>query len=337
MRAQKRKNEKQTKKIQNQNPPNRKIPNNLTSPTSQLKQSNALEDVYLDTKNPASYTSNVKAFMQQKASISLHKKRIKKFVRRKIIVPGPYHSVSCDLIDYSMYGGKNGGYKYILCCIDMFSRYSFARPLRNKTAQSVAEELDDIIASMQFLPKFFTSDKGGEFDLRNQYIHNILVQKYHMVVYYTTGPKKNSMVERFNRTLKERIERYFTETGTKKWVNILADFVSNINHSVNRSIGLPPSEVTLENADKIWKKLYPNAGKNPKCDLILEGDRVRKVLPSNIFSKGYHQSWSDQLYTVDSIEKSMGMCLYHLKNDEGEILPRKYYTLELNFVSRNVS
>ena len=232
---------------------------------------------------------------------------------------------------------KNGGYKYILCCIDMFSRYSYARPLRNKMAETVAKELDDIISSMQFVPKFFTSDKGGEFDIRNQYIHNILVEKYHMVVYYTTGSKKNSMVERFNRTLKERIERYFTETKKKKWVEILADFVSNINHSVNRSIGMAPSQVTLDNAGQIWKKLYPNASKNPKCNLILKGDRVRTVIPQNIFSKGYRQAWSDKLYTVASIEKSMGVCLYHLQNDLGDILPRKFYTSELNFVSRNVS
>ena len=58
---------------------------------------------------------------------------------------------------------------------------------------------------------------------KNQY-NSILVKKYHMVVYYTTGPKKNSMVERFNRTIKERIERFFTESNTKNWVDILDDF-----------------------------------------------------------------------------------------------------------------
>ena len=110
---------------------------------------------------------------------------------------------------------------------------------------------------MQFVPKFFTSDKGGEFDVRNKFIHNILVQKYHMVVYYTTGPTKNSMVERFNRTLKERIERFFTENKSKRWIDILENFVTNINNSVNRTIGIPPSQVSLENAEKIWKKLYP--------------------------------------------------------------------------------
>ena len=118
-----------------------------------------------------------------------------------------------------------------------------------------------------------------------------------MIGYYTVGPKKNSMVERFNRTLKERIERYFTETGKKIWINILDDFVSNINHSINRTIGIPPSSVSFENADKIWKRLYPKQSVDVKCDKIRVGDRVRTVLKQNVFAKGYHQAWSDEIYT----------------------------------------
>ena len=178
---------------------------------------------------------------------------------------------------------------------------------------------------------------GGEFDFRNQFIKNVLIEKYHLHVYYTTGAKKNSMVERFNRTLKERLERFFTETKTKRWLDVVADFSNNINHTVNRTIGIEPARVSLDNADEIWRKLYPNHGKNVKCDKILVGDRVRTVLPRNIFTKGYHQAWSDELFTVFKIVKSQGICLYILKNDDDVILPRKYYILELNFVSRHVS
>lgn len=118
------------------------------------------DDIYLDVKNPASYSSNVKAFVEQKASISLHKRRIRNFERRQIIIPGPFHSISCDLIDYSMYSSKNSGYKWVLCVLDMFSRFAYVRALKNKTAETVAIALDEIIKAMQFVPKFFTSDKG---------------------------------------------------------------------------------------------------------------------------------------------------------------------------------
>lgn len=295
----------------------------------------SLNDIYLDTKNPASYSSSVKAFMAQTKSISLHKRKIRNFPRRPIIVPGPFHSISADLIEYQQFSRKNHGYKYILCIVDMFSRMNYVRPLHSKRSAEVASQIDDIISSMQFIPRFFTSDKGLEFDIRNNDVRSVLLDKYHMIVYYTSGPKKNAMVERFNRTLKERIERYFTQNNTKNWINILQDFSTNINNSVNRSIGMPPARVTFDNADKIWRKLYPNQGKKVACDRIIIGDRVRTVLPAKMFEKGYRKAWSDEIYTVHAIEKSMGFCLYILKSDI--ILPRKYYLSELNFVSRNES
>ena len=297
--------------------------------------SSSYDDIYKDTKNPASYSSNVRAFMNQKRSISIHKKRIKNFTRRQIIVPGPFHSISADLIDYQSYSRINSGYNYILNVIDMFSRMAFARPLKTKTALEVSEALDEIISSMQFIPKFFTSDKGREFDIRNKYFHGVIVEKFHMVVYFTSGIKKNSMVERLNRTLKERLERFFSETGRKRWIDALPDFISNINNSINRTIGMRPVDVTLENADKIWKKIYPNANKIPKCDKILVGDRVRIAIEKQIFSKGYHQNWSDELYTVKRIEPSMGICLYILEDNDKNEIKRKYYIFELNFVSRS--
>ena len=120
--------------------------------------------------------------MDQKRSISIHKRRIRNFKRRPIIIPGPFHSISADLVDYQMYSRLNSGYNYILNVVDMFSRMAYARPLKTKTAAEVADALDEIIGTMQFIPRFFTSDKGREFDLRNRFFHGIIIEKYHMVV-----------------------------------------------------------------------------------------------------------------------------------------------------------
>ena len=73
--------------------------NQVETPEIQVNPS-SFDDIYKDVKNPASYSSNVRAFMNQKRSLSIHKKRIKNFQRRPIIVPGPYHSISADLVEY---------------------------------------------------------------------------------------------------------------------------------------------------------------------------------------------------------------------------------------------
>lgn len=331
---QKEKNERSKKRNQRKekSQPSQKIQHQSTQ--SVQVNSSSYNDIYTDVKNPASYSSNVRAFVNQKRSISLHKKRIKKFSRRPYIVPGPFHTIAADLIDYQKIKGSNSNFRYILTVIDCFSRFCYARPLKRKTAQEVSEALESIISSMQYIPKFFTSDQGLEFDVRNEYIRNVLIEKYHLVVYFTKGATKNAMVERLNRTLKERLQRYFSESKTKRWLDVLSDFISNINHSINRTIGMRPVDVTLDNAEKIWSKLYPNANKRPKCDKILVGDRVRIPIEKSLFAKGYEKNWSEELYTVERIERSMGFCLYILKTTDNVILPRKFYISELNFVSR---
>lgn len=90
----------------------------------------------------------------------MHKKRIKNFPRRKWIVPGPYHTIAADLVDYQKHSRKNGGMKYILVVIDCFSRYAYTRPLRTKKAVDTATALDDIITSMNYPPSILVSDKG---------------------------------------------------------------------------------------------------------------------------------------------------------------------------------
>ena len=122
------------------------------SPTQELQvTSSSYNDIYTDPKNPASYSSNVRSFMNQKRSISLHRKRIKNFKRRQIIVPGPFHTISADLIDYQKIRTSNNNYRFILTVIDCFSRMAYAKALKRKTAQEVSEKLEEIIENAENL------------------------------------------------------------------------------------------------------------------------------------------------------------------------------------------
>ena len=194
-----------------------------------------------------------------------------------------------DLIDYRKLSHSNGGYKYILVIIDAFSRFAWTRPMKSKQAEECARQMDDILSNMQYSPVFFTSDQGNEFMAKNQYIKRILVDKYKMNVYPMKGRTKGSIVERYNRTLKTRLQRYFTENKTKKWITVLSDFTRNINNTVNRTIGLKPVEVTLDRVDEIRRKLYRTNVSSKPC-LIKTGDLVRIPREKKTFSKGYEQS-----------------------------------------------
>jgi len=67
-----------------------------------------------------------------------------------------------------------------------------------------------------------------------------------MVVYTLSGSSfKGSIVERFNRTLKSRIARYFTENGTTRWIDALPGITAAYNKSYHRSVKMSPNEASL--------------------------------------------------------------------------------------------
>ena len=242
-------------------------------------------------------------------------------------MPGPFHTICADLIDYQQFSHKNGGYNYILVVVDAFSRVAYTKPLKNKTAEETAEKMEYILQTMQYLPPFFVSDKGKEFDNK---IFGTLMAKFRIQIYFAKGAAKNGIVERWNRTLKTRLHRYFTEKKTTRWIDVLEQFTRNINNSVNRSIGMTPNQVTFENSQNIFKKLHPTEKSIEHCKLKL-GDIVRKAIDGNIFSKGYTPNWSEELYTVHSIKKSGNFCLYKISIGN-TVIDNFFYLDQLNFV-----
>ena len=202
------------------------------------------------------------------------------------------------------------------------------------TAEETAKNLDSIFSSMAYKPSRFASDRGTEFSPSHPSIFKVLVEKYGMLIFKLGGDHKASMAERFIRTLKTRIERYFTESGTFRWVDILQDLSEAINNSENRSIGMAPNNVTDKNREKVFQKLYGTQTMPPICR-FKKGDKVRLPTKKNVFDKGYKANWTDQVFAVEKVYNDGRVCYYSVREPGGDLLKRKFYTEELNLVSRD--
>ncbi|KAH7721116.1 CBN-RNR-2 protein [Aphelenchoides avenae] len=114
-----------------------------------------------------------------------------------------------------------------------------------------------------------------------------------------------TMAERANRSLKDRLYKYFSERNTLRWIDVLQSFVDAINRSVCRTTGMRPIDVTEANAGELMNRLYP-VGKEPtKAPRFEVGDFVRvekrRVLKSSkIESKGL-ATFSDVVYVIDKV------------------------------------
>ena len=163
-----------------------------------------------------------------------------------------------------------------------------------------------------------------------------LCDRYAINHYSVRGKHKACVAERFIRTLKSRLEKYFWEKNTRNWVDVLHQFIDNYNGTYHRSIKMAPNDVNYVNRAKVFKTLYPKTKDNTKPRLN-KGDQVRILKEKNIFEKGYTRSWSQEIYTIIKAFSESGVDFYNIADSEGNTLSRKKYYWELNLIAKNVS
>ena len=84
------------------------------------------------------------------------------------------------------------------------------------------------------------------------------------------------MIERFNRTIKEKIFKYFSGNNTRKYVDLLDLLVDQYNNTINSSIKITPKEARpKENENKVWRNLYPEFDGKTLAPKFSIGDNVR--------------------------------------------------------------
>lgn len=320
--------------------------------TSKLKAK--LKDYYFNPSKPGAFSGAsalhreigrtininlpaINEFLAQEWPYALHKPVRRKFTRRRYVTSGLNRQWQADLVEMQPLSRQNKGHRYLLTVIDIFSRYAYARALKDKTGPEVAKALASIIEKDNngIAPNFLQTDQGKEF-------YNVHVQKlcnkYNMELFSVYSDNKAAIVERFNRTLKDRMYRYFTYKGTHEWLDVLPKLLHGYNHSYHRSIECAPASINVLNAMKTFKQQYADVKKGDKLKASFHvGDRVRISKLNGVFRRGYLPGWSDELFTVHAIDRKYSPLMYVLRDDSGEILQGKFYKQELQLVPQNSS
>jgi Integrase core domain len=307
----------------------------------QSTQTNHLNKIYYDASNPVSFggikplasesrlpVQTVQKFLNQQWTYQFHKPIRYKFPRRRYMVRGVDEQWQADLVEMQSYSRQNQGNRYILCVIDIFSRFAYTRPIKDKTGKEVSTALKDIITSSGKSPKRLQTDQGKEF--YNQYVRQVL-DSHNIELFSVYSEKKAAIVERFQRTLQEKLYRAFTYQGNYQWLELLPKLTEAYNHSYHRTIKSRPVDVTTKNETDIWIRQYGNVAKNPKPKFKV-GDSVRIPKQKTVFSKGYIEKWTDEIFTIQSINTKYKPELYTLQDDKNESIQGSFYPQELQKV-----
>ena len=138
---------------------------------------------------------------------------------------------AADLADMTALSKDNEGVNFLLLVIDIFSKYGWIVPLKNKKGETVANALKTIFKERK--PEKLWTDKGREF--YNKDVKDLVE------LYSTENEEKSSIVERWIRTMKEKMWKYFTDSNTYNYMDVLPDLVKDYNNTVHSSIKMTPN------------------------------------------------------------------------------------------------
>ena len=173
------------------------------------------------------------------------------------------------------------------------------------------------------------TDKGKEFNNEN-------VKKL-IEVYMTENKVKSSIVERWIRTMKEKMWKYFTDNNTNTYIDVLPDLVEDYNNTVHSSIKMTPVEASKKkNELTVWRNLYPDRYKiNDITPKFSVGDEVRIIKKKEIFEKGYTTRWTEEIFTIIEIQNTNPIT-YKLADLQGKKKPGTFYEPELQKTEQQV-
>jgi len=257
---------------------------------------------------------------KREIAIELHKPSRKNFIRRRVNIYGKNDLWQADLVEMIPYSNKNKNYKYILCVIDCFTKFAWALPLKSKTGKEVTTAMSKILLVRS--PKLLQLDNGKEF---YNSTFDTLMNKYNIHKYSTFSTTKACIVERFNRTLKEKIFREFTARGSHEWVSILPLVLNEYNNSKHRTIGMTPVQADVNPGSVKIKQREINNGKIR----FKVGDNVRISTQKGVFTKGYLPNWSTEIFEIIKINKTSPIT-YQLQDYTGKPIAGCFYSEEIH-------
>ena len=140
--------------------------------------------------------------LERDLGYTLHKPRRQRLPTGPVVVFGIDEQWTADLIEVINIAKYNRGYRYLLTVVDVFSKHGWVQPVKNKTGKAETEAFEKILKNGDRKPINLQTDDGKEF--YNKTFQDLMKRKgiHH---FSTSGDTKASVVERFNRTLTNKM------------------------------------------------------------------------------------------------------------------------------------
>ena len=268
----------------------------------------------------------------------MHKPIRRKFEKRRVVITGKNSGSSidntwtADLVDMQPYSRWNKGYKYLLTVLDVFSKYAWVVPIKDKNGETITNAFKVIINKRK--PTYLWTDKGTEF--YNSTFKDFLKENG-ITLYSTQNVEKSSVIERFNRTLKSEMFKQFTIQNNTIYTEILPKIVEEYNKRYHNTVKMTPKEASKKTNESIayLNSYHSGAPQRLKKPYFKIGDKVRISKYRGIFDKSYKGNWSEELFIINKIQPTVPIT-YKIKDLLGEDIKGSFYQQELQKADQEI-
>jgi hypothetical protein len=304
---------------------------------------------YLTPSHPTAFSSiaNIQRFYRNKfgknlianalASIdthTLHREYKKPKYRNPIYVYSLREHIQMDLIDMAVYAKYNDGITFLMVAVDAFSKKAWVKTMKNKSADVSLEKIKELVQEIQPPMKAVFLDRGTEF--KNKKVQAFLREK-NIKMIHPYSETKAPIVERFNRTLKDLIFKYFDGLETNRYIDVIDELVSSYNNRGHRTLRyLTPNEAEKEiNKSKVLSALndyYTKAvgGIKKRKPKYKVGQKVRINKYGDKLRRGFKARFNEEYFEIVSINTRMPIPMYRIKSlNDGETIRGGFYANEL--------
>ena len=279
-------------------------------------------------------TNNSTIHWTNELADELHKPIRRMFEKRKVFAKTVDDIWTADLVEMAPLSKFNKGYKYLLMIIDVFSKYGWIVPLKTKTGVAVTHAFKEVFQKSGRIPTRLWTDKGKEF--YNKSMKDLLRKNNNIILYSTENEEKSSVAERWNRTMKRNMWKYFTANNTHKYLDILPSLVEKYNNTYHHSIKCKPRDaIDPKNYIHVFKSLYGDMAKLAKQPSFKVGDRVRITKKKKTFEKGFTPNWTEELFTISQV-KDTKPPTYVIIDTKGEEIHGTFYEPELQKTNQTI-
>ena len=160
----------------------------------------------------------------------------------------------------------NKGIRFLLCVIDIYSKYTWVVPFKDKKGATVINAFQNVLDKSDCKPSRISVDRGSGF-------YNNSFKKWlkdnNIETYSTHNEGKSVVAERFVRTLKNKIYNHMTAVSKNVYIVKLDDIVNEYNNAFHRTINMKPVDV------KDDAYIYSSKEVNDKDPKFKIGDQVK--------------------------------------------------------------